>query len=486
VPATLEVLHEYFLGAPKGTADPFTAAVLWPLAVAAARRLFLGRRPDDHAFLMLVMGVDAAPGHLYLDDGERLLAWWDRPANARLATMQERLMHDVATALDGEMRLNPDATSRQRPVTVHNLGGCAMADQPEDGVTDANGKVWGTRALYVLDGAAIPGTLGANPSATIAAIAERNVRKALEDTSSPIHTPEIVPLDPPLPGGPSLADIRRQLGQTSRVLDPIAGITDPAPPPQAPALGLRFEEVMQGSYRRSTPDLLPIGARLVATIDDLSAFLVDPRRPVTISGTVTLVPAPGQREIVYDAQGTLNLLRRVEASSALETLVAEGLERLGALTALRHLPARDQRRQDAEDRLEMLVSRLETQVHRYEMDYHLALRPHAGAGAGLRLEGVKTIHGGPGLAPWTQTTTLDVTIHAAAPPNASPIGEGRMHVHLADLLGTQLPSFAITGTNDPTRIAWALARFFRFFLGTLRQVYLPQLEMLDPLADRAP
>jgi hypothetical protein len=61
-----------------------------------------------------------------------------------------------------------------------------------------------------------------------------------------------------------------------------------------------------------------------------------------------------------------------------------------------------------------------------------------------------------------------------------------MHVHLADLLGTQLPSFAITGTNDPTRIAWALARFFRFFLGTLRQVYLPQLEMLDPLADRAP
>jgi len=33
------------------------------------------------------------------------------------------------------------------------------------------------------------------------------------------------------------------------------------------------------------------------------------------------------------------------------------------------------------------------------------------------------------------------------------------------------------------RIAWAFARFFRFFLGTLRQVYLPHLEMIDPFAE---
>ena len=46
--------------------------------------------------------------------------------------------------------------------------------------------------------------------------------------------------------------------------------------------------------------------------------------------------------------------------------------------------------------------------------------------------------------------------------------------------------FAVTGTDDDVRMAWAFARFFRFFLGTLRQVYLPRMEMLDPLANSSP
>ncbi|HSE04186.1 MAG TPA: GMC oxidoreductase, partial [Methylomirabilota bacterium] len=248
--ATLEAVRQYFLEVPRGVEEPFTAAILWPRVVSLAKQLVLGQRPNDYAFLMLVMGIDAAPGQLYLDEDQRLLAHWDLAANARLATMQERLMHDIADALGGEMRLNPDATARQRPVTVHNLGGCAMSDRCEDGVTDPDGKVWGTRALYVLDGAAMPGSLGANPSATIAAIAERNVRKALADQASPIHEPTPVPLDPPLPGGPSLAEIRQRYGQTPAVLDPIAHITAPAREPDAKAIGLTFTEVMQGFYAR--------------------------------------------------------------------------------------------------------------------------------------------------------------------------------------------------------------------------------------------
>jgi hypothetical protein len=94
--------------------------------------------------------------------------------------------------------------------------------------------------------------------------------------------------------------------------------------------------------------------------------------------------------------------------------------------------------------------------------------------------GLKKIYGGPGLAPWTETTTLHVTLYH----RAQPAGTGEMHVHIADLLRTQLPSFQITGAgDDDVRIAWAFARFFRFFLGTLRQVYLPHLEMIDPFAE---
>jgi hypothetical protein len=60
-----------------------------------------------------------------------------------------------------------------------------------------------------------------------------------------------------------------------------------------------------------------------------------------------------------------------------------------------------------------------------------------------------------------------------------------MHVRLADFLARQLPSFEVTGTQDTVRIAWAFGRFFRFFFGTLRQIYLPRLEILNPFGDRA-
>ncbi|MGO9932376.1 MAG: GMC oxidoreductase [Steroidobacteraceae bacterium] len=485
--STLEILHRYLLNAPPHIAEPFTAAVLWPRVVEAARKLFVGRPPDDHAFLLTVNGIDVAPGRLYLDDQQRILAYWDLAANEPFSTVEDRLMHDVAEELGGELRLNPDSTARQRPVTVHSLGGCAMSDLPEDGVTDPNGKVWGTRALYVLDGAAVPSPLGANPSATIAAIAERNVRKALEDRNSAIYAPTPVPMDPPLPGGSSLAQIRQQLGQTGAILDPIAGIRS-APEPRSPAVGLAFEEVMEGFYTSASQQNLPIRAELVATIEDLNAFLVDPRRPVKISGTVWLTPNPGQGKVAYQAKGTLDLLKRVRPLAALKSHFTEGLDRLDRLDALDRIralspltAANKQPQRHAEIALESLFKRLEQQVHRYEMDYDLDLIPKDGAGASYQFKGVKKIYGAPGRDAWTETTTLEATLCSA---NVE-IGRGEMRVHLADLLGKQLPSLQITGTQDDVQIAWAFGRFFRFFLGTLREVYLPRFDMLDdPFGDR--
>jgi hypothetical protein len=293
-----------------------------------------------------------------------------------------------------------------------------------------------------------------------------------------------VPLDPPLPGGPSLAEIRQRYGQTPAVLDPIAQVTMPAREPDAKAIGLTFNEVMQGFYAPEPGGNLPIRADLLATIDDLSAFLVDPRRPVAVTGTVRLVPAPGRPEVEYTATGTLDLLRRVDAATALRALFDEGIERLDRLAGLRaqarSTPSLEPARKDAEDAMESLLRRLEKTTHRYEMDYVLDLVPVGSAPPLDRLVGVKKIYGGPGLAPWTETTTLHVTLYSGG----QPAGAGEMHVHIADLLRTQLPSFQITGAgDDDVRIAWAFARFFRFFLGTLRQVYLPHLEMIDPFAE---
>jgi hypothetical protein len=258
----------------------------------------------------------------------------------------------------------------------------------------------------------------------------------------------------------------------------------PAREPDAKAIGLTFNEVMQGFYAPEPGGNLPIRADLLATIDVLSAFLVDPRRPVAVTGTVRLVPAPGRPEVEYTATGTLDLLRRVDAATALRALFDEGLERLERLAGLRDqarsAPSLEPARKDAEDAMESLLRRLEKTTHRYEMDYVLDLVPVGGAPPLDRLVGVKKIYGGPGLAPWTETTTLHITLYN----REQPAGTGEMHVHIADLLRTQLPSFQITGAgDDDVRIAWAFARFFRFFLGTLRQVYLPHLEMIDPFAE---
>lgn len=57
--------------------------------------------------------------------------------------------------------------------TAHILGGAVMARVPEEGATDAGGRVFGYEdRLWIVDGSLIPANLGVNPSLTITALAE--------------------------------------------------------------------------------------------------------------------------------------------------------------------------------------------------------------------------------------------------------------------------------------------------------------------------
>ena len=58
------------------------------------------------------------------------------------------------------------------PITAHVLGGARMGETPEQGVVGPDCRVFGHPGLWVVDGAVIPANLGANPSLTIAAVAE--------------------------------------------------------------------------------------------------------------------------------------------------------------------------------------------------------------------------------------------------------------------------------------------------------------------------
>jgi len=59
-----------------------------------------------------------------------------------------------------------------------------MAESRADGVVDQFGRVYGYEdGLRVLDGSIVPTSLGANPSKTIAALAERGVAQLIEERS---------------------------------------------------------------------------------------------------------------------------------------------------------------------------------------------------------------------------------------------------------------------------------------------------------------
>lgn len=67
-------------------------------------------------------------------------------------------------------------------LTVHPLGGCPMGASVAEGVVDPLGRVFAAdggihEGLMVLDGSVLPGSLGANPALTIAAVARRASRK---------------------------------------------------------------------------------------------------------------------------------------------------------------------------------------------------------------------------------------------------------------------------------------------------------------------
>lgn len=69
-----------------------------------------------------------------------------------------------------EFRIFPNITKRL-DTSGHHSGGCRMSSSPENGVVDANLKVFNTKNLYVADGSVLPYTGHANTGLSIAAMA---------------------------------------------------------------------------------------------------------------------------------------------------------------------------------------------------------------------------------------------------------------------------------------------------------------------------
>jgi cholesterol oxidase len=120
---------------------------------------------------LLGMGRDVPDGNLRLRKGYLDVDWQDTTSR-RYFDRVTATMAAVAEEMGGHLSMNPSSFLK-RLITVHPLGGCPMAADPRRGVVDDHGESFGHPGLFVADGSVMPGPVGANPSLTIAALAER-------------------------------------------------------------------------------------------------------------------------------------------------------------------------------------------------------------------------------------------------------------------------------------------------------------------------
>jgi cholesterol oxidase len=121
---------------------------------------------------LLGMGRDVPSGQMSLRDDGMLDVAWSAERSQDYFDRVRGTMRDLASAL-GATYMDDPLWLVSRVITVHALGGCPMGRDAGEGVVDACGEVFNYPGLYVADGAVMPGPVGANPSLTIAALADR-------------------------------------------------------------------------------------------------------------------------------------------------------------------------------------------------------------------------------------------------------------------------------------------------------------------------
>jgi cholesterol oxidase len=127
---------------------------------------------------LLGMGRDVPDGVMRLR-GDLLDIEWTTETSVAFFDRVRETMRAIADELGARYLDNPMWFFR-RIITVHPLGGAPIGKHPGEGVCDPYSEVFGLPGLYVADGAAMPGPVGANPSLTIAAMADRACSHMLE------------------------------------------------------------------------------------------------------------------------------------------------------------------------------------------------------------------------------------------------------------------------------------------------------------------
>lgn len=127
--------------------------------------------------VLLCMGLDKGDGVLTLRDGNLDLDWPQQtsmPLYQAILDCGKKFKHFVSSCLF--TALPTWNWPIRNNITVHALGGCILADSPDQGVVSAaendRGQAFGYKGLYIVDGSVLPSAVGSNPIATISAVSE--------------------------------------------------------------------------------------------------------------------------------------------------------------------------------------------------------------------------------------------------------------------------------------------------------------------------
>lgn len=128
---------------------------------------------------LLGIGRDVPNGVLAIHRGELDVNWPEDLSRDYYERVRETACR-IAQAWRAEFRESP-FWGVNRHVTVHPLGGCSMGRNESEGVVDDFGQVFNYPGLFIADGSVMPGPVGANPSLTIAALADRFADRIVDE-----------------------------------------------------------------------------------------------------------------------------------------------------------------------------------------------------------------------------------------------------------------------------------------------------------------
>jgi cholesterol oxidase len=362
----------------------------------------------ENTQIYLVMAHDDSGGRMYLENDRLRLAWPGAGERPYIRRVNEQLKR-ATRPLGGTFIENPLWSKLQthNMASAHPLGGCIMAEDAGQGVTNHQGQVFsetsGTavyEGLYVNDGAIVPRSIGVNLHITISALAERNMARLIKDRGWQIDygfPPVLQPIEQGAPRRP----------------------------------GVRWAEAMEGYFSTKVKDDFQLAARqgqtdgssfrFIVTIqsDDVERMMTDPDHGARLVGTAI---AP--------------------ALSASALTLTDGEFQLFV---------------DDPDRVD-------TKLMRYRM------RMTSEEGKVYFLDGYKSVHNDPGYDIWFDTTTLYITVYDGPHMNGPVVGKGILKI-LAQDLQHQITTIQATNTADVRQRLTTLAKFGRYFNGQLFDVY---------------